>query len=257
MNGICENGIQIRNKLLKNRNQCRSIYVSNNTDDGFSFFRGEERRIEFDFHDMETRTLRINANHTIDTDDDNDTLDIGLFHEMLHWFHYLRNPKRYTNSDAENPGVYKYALRSYYGDPSELCTWGSAVDEEEIRVILGTPDYRKRNHLSLIPQEAFLTVNPVDGVLVKNGGFIPFESKFLEGDDLSENAYRMLVRDSNGSICRMRFGHGQENINPVEINQGRIPNRFTLAHLVATDCYREITGQPVQNWNLVSGQAAQ
>jgi hypothetical protein len=254
-NGSCENGINPLGGVLSRRNYCRSIVIYH-SNDGNSFSRGIKRRIDFDPNDVEDSSLRINtANHTIDTQPDtNITHDMALFHEMLHWFHYLRHPQRYIDSDETEPTLYRYLLRSYYGDKSELYSWG-ALDDEEIRTILGTPNYNIPEHLAYMLQvETFLQADPGGGVNVA-GRFIPFSDRFLEGDDLSENVYRMTKLRPGGGQYKMRFGQAGD-INQVSINPS-IPERFMLAHKVAIDCYSAIIGHALANWSLVGGEAVQ
>ena len=89
-----------------------------------------------------------------------------------------------------------------------------------------------------------------DKVIIHNlEQYIPRFNKFFNGDDLSENVYRV----SKG--CHMRFGHVNRAITPVTMHP--IPNRIQLAHKVAFDCYEEIMGTPPQNWDLAQGQAIQ
>ncbi len=269
--GCCENGIALGMVSLEKRNFCRSIVVKY-SDTGCSFACGSRRTIAFDPDDvtaitMKLKNLRGNA-RKLETaiDPVNDTGDIGIFHEMLHWFHFLRNPIRYNYSSDSDPTYYKYLLRGYYGnyhEISEVHTWDGHVDEEEIRTILGTPNYNTVGEFNLMDYEGtFLPNNPRNGVNVNLGvrrRHVPYEARFLEGDDLSENVYRMskLIPGAGGARYRMRFGHG-DPISSIIILQGQpLPNRFQLAHLVATNCHLAITGANLANWGLVHGQAAQ
>jgi hypothetical protein len=273
--GTCGDGIVPGFHVLTARNLCRSIEIRYNLNRGNSFAIGAERTLRFDNSVMALRsiTLRIAAAE-LDTnlDPDNKTVDIPVFHEMLHWLHFLRHPQRYIDSDDRRPRLYRYLLRSYYGDYhsiSELYTWGAAPDDEEIRVILGTPNYNIPAQLVLMDYQGTFLGDAGGGINIAvpapmgvGARYIPETDRFLEGDDLSENVYRM-ARERNVAAMgpaimakhKMRFGHG-DVINPIDINMA-IPNRFRLAHLVATDCYRAITGGAIINWALAVGQAAQ
>lgn len=269
-NGVCGDGITPGSSTLTKRNSCRSIIVEY-SNSGCSFTGGSKKTLKFDPNDVKAITVKLgNLNRCttrLETDDDpnDDTSDIGIFHEMLHWFHFLRNPVRYKKSDSADPKHYKYLLRCYYGDHheiSEICTWDGFVNDEEIRTILGTPNYNTPGEFALIdyvgtflPNNSPGNININDGVQMRH---VPLEARFLEGDDLSENVYRMSKTIPGGGDARykMRFGHG-ETINPIIIRNGQIPNRFKLAHLVATTCYRNVTGVQPQNWRLVHSQAAQ
>jgi hypothetical protein len=149
-----------------------------------------------------------------------------------------------------------YLSRCYYGNISEYFTWGG-LDHQEIRTILGTPDYRVPAERNLFAPNVFLMVDPGGGIGVGRR-FLPSESVFYNGDDLSENAYRM-ARHTVAAPVRIRFGHG-EVIESVSIARN-IPKRFRLAHLVATNCCNAIVdplnqGHQITNWKLVAGEAA-
>ena len=182
-------------------------------------------------------------------------LDVGLFHEMVHWFHYLRSPERYTNNPERGPQFFKYAMRCYYGDQTELAVWDSHVNSEDIATVLGSPNYAKEEHRDFMLRNTFCKFSHLDEggrkpICVTVDGvrqYIPFKGRFLNGDDLSENAYRC----SKG--LPMRFGHTGSPIACFPYSD--IPNRFWLAHQVACDCYQEITGHAPDNWGLCPGQA--
>ncbi|MDR0740656.1 MAG: hypothetical protein LBF34_03020 [Puniceicoccales bacterium] len=148
-----------------------------------------------------------------------------------------------------------------------------------MRTILGAPNYNVPAELKLFHKDALLSADPGRGIPVGTG-FLPSIARFYEGDDLSENAYRM-GRHTVANPVRMRFGHGG-CIKPVSIlpcmfrrvlvsglNMFRkwldmgalvnieIPVRFRLAHLVATNCCNAIVSPPIINWRLVQGEAAQ
>jgi hypothetical protein len=105
---------------------------------------------------------------------------------------------------------------------------------------------------------ALLANDPGGGIPVGNGRFLPLECEFYNGDDLSENAYRM-ARRSAATPVRMRFGY-DALVSPVDRNDPRNAekwHRFRLAHLVATNCCNAIVNPPIINWGLVSGEAAE
>ena len=162
-------------------------------------------------------------------------------------FHFLQHLRRYDKSNSKDPAEYRYLLRSYYGNLSEIYTWAS-VDDEELRTILGAPNYKDRNQRALIHQDTFYNISPVNGIKVEDRLFLPVEGLFLNGDDLCENAYR-LSKNQNGKICHMRFGHGAA-INPCPLG-----NRFRLANLVAKTCYSNITGILINDilWDIGNG----
>jgi hypothetical protein len=140
---------------------------------------------------------------------------VGLFHELLHWFHFLLDPKRYLggadsaikNSDLGNIvtvdgntiviGHYYYgALRNVYDSEEEekaevsAKTWygSNNINYEEMLTILGGP-----------PKDSYVFNNSI--------------TNYHEGDDLSENLFRLSLG------LKMRFGHSCfaffEDIGPV------------------------------------------
>lgn len=245
-NGCCEDGIGF-GFLSNARNNARTMYITDNLNQGFSFSFNGHAFINFDFNNTSVNTIKVINSVQIGTEPDHcpDSYDFSLFHELLHWFHFLRHPSRYFESDSKDPTLYRYLLRSYYGDLSELYTWGS-IDDEELRTILGSPNYKNSEHVSLMPNDAFIAGGSIP---VKLGFTLPANASFLNGDDLSENAYR-LSRNEHGRRTHMRFGHG------ACINSSLIWNRFLLAHKVAVDCYQDITGF-IPNWPLAPGGASQ
>ena len=141
--------------------------------------------------------------------------NISLFHEMIHWFHILRNPERFLKeinaySDgrinvAENLHVVGHyeTLGSYFwgkidNGTSDKDEWkvsatpwltGSLaksskywVSFEEIRTILGAP-----------------TEKQYRGIQAKTAALNKYY--YLNGDDLSENKYRVSLG------TKIRFGH--------------------------------------------------
>lgn len=143
---------------------------------------------------------------------DQDRRAVALFHELLHWYHFLRNPARYgtevggadmhapralslANTDPDTVADYFWDVLDNNPAPGQppaamghqvwkasMLPWikvnGSevCVNLEEIRTILGLPWDAEA--------EDFLRT-----------------SSFLEGDELSENLFRMELG------LPLRFGH--------------------------------------------------
>ncbi len=236
-NGCWGDGIATTDPTLKNRNKTRSIEVYYSNKSSFNF---SKQRINIFLQNKTLQTFKI-ENGYLTTAGENRTGDIALFHEMLHWFHHLRHHQRCLDNKQING--FKYNTRCYYGSGYELCVWGAEIKEEEIATILGSPNYRQETHINLMPKKCFFHNDPGDSFYVENLGYVQQPDKFLNGDDLSENVYRV----SKG--CRMRFGHSSQPIKPVTMYP--IPNRFKLAQKVAIDCYKQITGNIHWIWNLV------
>lgn len=114
-------------------------------------------------------------------------VDVALFHEMSHWYHALRNIQRlsdeqnfappYKNfnsgASAARLGAYYWNLGGWANMNISQSKWGKP-DYEEIRNILGVPVFAAG-------------INPVHDT--------------INGDDLSENLYRMCIR------LPLRIGH--------------------------------------------------
>ncbi|MDR2464504.1 MAG: hypothetical protein LBD36_02775, partial [Holosporales bacterium] len=147
-------------------------------------------------------------------------LCIALFHEMLHWYHYLRDPAR---ADIENHVIHgnnNSILRFYFfninpNTPGNTWGMGNDVKVEEIRTILG-----------VIPD-----INGQDGQPIVG---------FLNGDDLSENLFRCALNYQNiqnilnkSARVYMRYGEG----GPVD---NTFANQISLAHSVTRTSINQI-----------------
>ena len=251
-NGCCGDDVVFLGSYnLNARNVCRNITI-NYAQEGCSFYiLGHIINFKRDDTTKITTLLKVDAN-TLKTDIEARPSDIGLFHEMLHWFHFLRHPSKYLDNQSSKPTAFKYAMCYYYGYQSELCAWGN-INAEEIATILGNPNLNQNPnpYVALIHPEAFPTIAPRIGhITIQNHGVLQYilnYYKYLHGDDLSENAYRA----SRGQ--HMRFGHVSGAINPVVWPNP--PDRFQLAYRVAYDCYFQITGNAPYNWFFGPGQA--
>jgi hypothetical protein len=277
--GCVEDGIGITPGMSGFRGWTRRISIRREANtfefepimgDGGSVIRFDPSAIA-EFTCLRINAATIAAPPTIDTVDLQNDLDIPLFHEMLHWFQYLRHPVRFVEEDIKGcmPVYYQYLSRCYYGNDGfnwESFAWGG-LDHQEMRTILGAPNYNTAAEVDLFHPNALFPANPVGFLAATNTagaiGYLPPECVFFNGDDLSENAYRMAKHAAavaaGANPVRMRFGHGGV-INPVDITGG-IPDRFQLANLVARNCCDAIMtangGAAINNWNLVSGGAAQ
>lgn len=242
--GCCEDGVDIIG--LAERNDCRSIEITKGQE--FVFYSKGSIEANFEIGLGATVLSKIGSGK-VTTKEETIPYDIGLFHEMLHWFHFLRNPDRYIDGESNDPNVFKYALRCYYGDQNELAVWGGSIDSEEIANVLGAPDCNDVRYQDLIAPNAFFREDPGQATQVVVRGtlqYVPNSDMFLIGDDLSENVYRVSRN------YHMRFGHCCFRIIAVSFQP--VPDRFSLANTLAINCYQEITGRFV-NWTLTKGRA--
>ena len=123
------------------------------------------------------------ADHLELSEDIKDNLQIHLFHELCHWFHFLSDQQRYHQDTEFKGGILDDNICSHYFKASkpkvceelkeydfEASLWsgyGDVISVEEIRTILG----------------------------------IPKDEHYQEGDDLCENIYRMEIG------APLRYGH--------------------------------------------------
>lgn len=257
---------------LGRRNNCRSIIIKSGG--SCSFCTGGELKFS-DSNDKETSVLELieTPEHVIQTKRMKRSADIGLFHEMLHWLHYLRDPQRFVQ-DGEYGKSYKYLISCYYGSKfNELFAWTTDIklDAEEIRTILGTPNYNNDEELKLFSADAILPGDIGKCIKLKNGKFVGPGSLYKCGDDLSENAYRMsrFINDvTNRGKIRMRFGHTSGTLDPIGVSD-RNPDsfkvnampfsqcRFMLANMVSRHCYIAVISAICDVWKLKKGEAAE
>ena len=264
--GCCETGIDSDDDNVVSRKNSRSLTIYYESKRGCAYLIDH---INVNQKNIQPLVLtKTDIGKCVTTKGGERDLDIGLFHEMIHWFRYLRNPLRVREAEMRHPKSFKYAMRCYYGDQTELSIWDCNINSEDIATVLGSPNYNKQKHLDLIPSGAFLSsyclwldeeriaANAISIIAHDTKQYIPFNERYLNGDDLCENAYRLSRSQKQpGPKFYMRFGHTQESINPFPLYN--LPMRFKLAHQVAWDCYQEITGNSPRGWDLRSGEAIQ
>jgi hypothetical protein len=171
---------------------------------------------------------------------------------MLHWFQQLRNLKRSTNEirslDKSTTHSYKYISRCFYGSiEPEIKIWEASFSNNEMRVILNTLDYdslEKKLLKEITKKEkGYTTSGNIPFTICLENHYLPEEERYLNGDDPSENAYRISraylnVKTNNVdvNVPGIRFGH------EGEIEAKDISNNFS-AFGTASRCFLDITGQ--------------
>jgi hypothetical protein len=120
---------------------------------------------------------------------DNYILDTIIFHEMVHWYHFLRNRARFCKEIIYCSGLKTYFLgRYYYGGMRE------GLFHNESESITSAKTWGKKLNFRKDPAIEFEEMRTIVGV--------PRLSEFyFEGDDISENLYRMCIGKD------LRFGH--------------------------------------------------
>ena len=133
------------------------------------------------------------------------TDDVGLFHEMLHWFHTLREPERKKRESQIACGT----------SDKELLTLKILMESEKLELWIGQKE--KKNPLSelILKMEEFRTIMgytvnfsiTIDEITISYSA-----GEVLNGDDLSENLYRLCVGQ------QLRYGHvTKETTIPIEV----------------------------------------
>ncbi len=200
--GCLENGIVAPVRLaggIDRRNKNRSISVYTSDRSSYNRFDSKIRIRETNgMHTIIGKTTAHNNNGYTAIGQANSSIDISLFHEMTHWYHYLRNPKRYDDEcTGNNLNLQNYYLGTYYWSGLDNCVtqWNTnrrkisqeawsdrsitryRVIFEEIRTILGVPC---------------------------GGNIQRYNGDYKNGDDLCENLYRIDIG------APLRFGHSFE-----------------------------------------------
>jgi hypothetical protein len=187
---ICPTNI-LQFSQLQSRNSLRSIYIAR----GSNTFGHELCRILFDDQPTEPTVItnECNYDYTAIRKAARQS-DVGLAHEIIHWFHALRYYSRFINEKEAKAGTIRLDGTNikgkrckinpiiignyFYGANSDMWRYsalpwvtGNNINFEEMRTILGSPKWSN------------VKVN------------------YIEGDDISENLYR-ASRD-----IPIRFGH--------------------------------------------------
>ena len=212
-----------------------------NSNEGCSFVLPTETEasiIKFSLRKHQTQVLNF-TNNILKIVAKDRSLDIGLFHEMIHWFHFLRNPERFANYDfKKSKNSFRYPLSCYYGNLSELhYIWQGEcnADSEEIATVLGVPNPYDETMFAMMLPDSFLSEECFDNnsskrkIVIRKNIYLAKHNTFLQGDDLSENVYRK----SKG--CDLHFSHSSRTFMPIYCkNKEGFPYRFKLAKKIAS-----------------------
>ncbi|MBE6447251.1 MAG: hypothetical protein E7015_02065 [Alphaproteobacteria bacterium] len=218
---------------LIRRNFCRSI----NVDEGSFDFVQSARIIHFSTKPVKLHILSMNKDCSkVVTRGRNAPADICLIHEMIHWFQFLRNIYR---TDREYDIANKdHFISSCYGEDEAVKSWGGSLSLTEMRTILGGPNYQNEKIRQLINKSTFHSdSNAANNRILVNGQYILKEGKYLEGDDISENAYRMSqsINPSLSVSYSIRWGH-----TSYDIPETPISDKYQLANVIARFCCSDI-----------------
>lgn len=235
------------------RQNALTISVIDNINDGLSFILPtKENSAKIKIGTKEKSTYVLNYEGSIlQLKSEVRSLDIGLFHEMIHWYHYLRDPVRFSKySSKESENKFIFPLCCYYGNLVELnLIWSGqhTADSEEISTILGVPNPYEKSFLNMMLSDSFLTKKDKRGNdlpkeaqkrLINICGqniFLAHHNTFLNGDDISENVYRVSKNQ------KLRYGHSAVSFMPIYCEKEKnFPFRFKLAKEVAYNTFEKI-----------------
>ena len=201
----CALNISLAGKDAKFRNNARTITIEKaDEENAFSYDKQGHSFIEF-FASMDTETSNVVDFSTGKLIKKSRSDDNALFHEMLHWFHSLREPKRKKKEiNLETETSHKSDI--YMGN-EKLRLWAYREDGQYV-----------------IKIEEFRTI--MGGVVeVSSKGKVIYSPKpALYGDDLSENLYRF------GNGDDLRYGH---TIKPNQSVSQKIIAHMKIAYAEA------------------------
>ena len=172
---------------LQKRNNLRNIIIKNADKNSF----GSGGYIKF--HDSkdtkETNAISSERMERVPIIRYARTDDVGLFHEMLHWFHALREIKRFRiekniDSKTNDEDIFK-----------------STMHMEDEKIILWYGEKNKSDDELAVKMEEFRTIMGYTVKVTKNSEEIYVPDEAQNGDDLCENLYRICVGQ------KLRYGH--------------------------------------------------
>lgn len=222
--------------LLKNRQSILSINIEFNSKAATSTF-NTTGYITLNNTKFSKMILTIKDQILTLTDDEqkNDELDIDLFHEMLHWYHKLRNGQRFNNSSTGNAQTYyqyHVMIHPYFYLFSTLNICNPKYDEKEVRTIIGMPNCKTNVLHKMLLNERILALKLVgENININN-----LRYQYLEGDDLSENAYRA----SKKFYMRVSLSPSTLKIDVKNNLLDFSPIILIFMHTIAYDCYSDI-----------------
>lgn len=203
--GFCIDALENNPNILlakdpkESRNRCRSISIIWNDQDFKYDTTPPQSTINFNSKSSPIQVVgRVGKEDLVSIVTQEHNLFASLFHEMLHWFHSLRNP---TRMYFEQGGVSLKTLKT--AKLTDLFDIGgyfySNPNETSERIALSTKLWisdSSKPHISLEEMMTVLGAPPLD-MYQKHDK----EYYYLEGDDLSENLFRVSLG------AKFRFGY--------------------------------------------------
>ena len=124
------------------------------------------------------------------------SIDVALFHEMLHWYHELRDPNRKNVEKTGQPFVSlhlkDYFIGRYYWD---FCSTFFEKDIINSNMLISERNWTTDNNQNFI-------INNVNFEEMRTIIGVPNDLNFINGDDLFENLYKACIHEP------LSCGHG-------------------------------------------------
>ena len=133
-----------------NRNACRSIKIITPYDTRRNSFNFKEENINFyPSKDVKkTNVFGVNKDNAIELTKASKTDDVGLFHEMLHWFHTLRDPERKNRESQIQCGT----------TDKELLVSKASMESEKLELWTGREEKGNPSSELILKMEEFRTI---------------------------------------------------------------------------------------------------
>ena len=192
---------------LDKRNTCRSIKIITPYDTKSNSFNRGMKSINFypSKDKKKTSTFGVKKDDKIEIIKSSRTDDVGLFHEMLHWFHMLRDPER-KNREAQ--------IQCKTND-KELLISKALMGSEKLELWIGREEKGNSSSELILKMEEVRTIMGYTFnflITIDEKTISYFAEEVINGDDLSENLYRLCVGQ------QLRYGHvTKETMIPIKI----------------------------------------
>jgi hypothetical protein len=167
-------------------------------------------------------------------------LDASLFHELLHWYHALRAPRRYYD---EAFGFFLPIEQTVRQHPICQAIWDCDSDTTDDEILCSVKAWHTHtedtgDYLDLEELRTIVGAKEQQSFFPDNEGF--FISIFANGDELSENLYRRFAK------LPYRFGYKAFNY---------YEDRAVVEHCVD---FTALTALPKQHvtWDFLAKEAA-
>lgn len=267
--GTAEGGTEYWGAPIHNehRKAIRSIAIKRADCRDFVWhYNGDERNITVNFSPLcKIATKVYKEGDRYKTGWGTTPISVYLFHEMLHWFHDLRDPERYSEESAPYQSAasllwlfyFSGSTNAYISKDKSNEAWGGDdfgrptqgklfFKTEELRTILGINEETK------VKVKEITEENTIIQLAAKNPHFS--QVGYKQGDDLSENLFscslnHQFFQHEKNKQAAMRYGHS------LRIIGGQNSPQIKLAHKVTINTIEKITHGASDHWQLKENEA--